>query len=559
MSDFSKIIYYDLRWEALQGRLQPIIGRTEELARISRVTKRRLHNNCFVVGPSGIGKTALVREWARHSQHSGYAGHIIQLDSESFQALNASAGLPLQKYKEALSALPDCALVIDDFGQLIHNKPAILHIMAQLLKPLAEKPGIQLVLTADEREYKWLAEQQPGFINLFETLPLKSQSPAEQLAILNQAAKNFRRKASVEAGEAQLRLILQLCERFASLGQLPQAAINILDEAIALAQVQQPANGTPATASAITDNHVYRIVADKTNIPLNQLKITDKELLKTLERDLGQGVLGQAPAIGQIAAIIKRAKLGLKNPRRPLGSFLVLGPSGVGKTETAKLLANKIFGKKESFIRIDMSEFGQAHTVSRLIGAPAGYVGFDAGGGLTNAVKQQPYSLVLLDEIEKANPKIFDIFLQILDDGRLTSGQGETVDFTQTILMATSNLGVREIIDGFKNGEDIYGEDFLRQRLMPALTAAFRLEFLNRFDAVIIFKPLDADDLLDIAKLEIRKIEDRVAQHNIKFALDQKILSAKIQQLADPRFGARPVKRFVEETCETLISQKLLS
>jgi len=400
-------------------------------------------------------------------------------------------------------------------------------------------------------ELKWIEAQQPNFLHYFETMSLSTQAHSEQLTILKQKAALFTKKQEIKIEETTLELILKLVERFSVLGQLPSGAVAILDESLAL--------GRNKKRSLISEEEIYRVVSDKINIPLNQLQVSDKELLKTMEQDLNKRVIGQKPAIAAITSTIQRAKLGLKNPNRPLGSFLLLGPSGVGKTETAKLVAERVFGRKENFVRIDMSEFGEAHTVARLLGAPAGYVGFDAGGGLTNAVKEQPYSLVLLDEIEKAHPKIFDIFLQILDDGRLTSGQGETIDFTQTIIMATSNVGVADIIAGFTQGDDITSEIFIRTKLMPALSESFRLEFLNRFDAILVFNPLSEENLLEVAKLEIKKIEVRAAKHNIKFKIDPNVLANKIKDLSDPRFGARPVKRFIETTCEDLITKKLLS
>jgi len=205
-----------------------------------------------------------------------------------------------------------------------------------------------------------------------------------------------------------------------------------------------------------------------------------------------------------------------------------------------------------------MSEFGQEHTVQRLLGAPPGYVGYDAGGYLTNAVREEPHSLILLDEIEKAHAKAFDVFLQVLEDGRLTSGQGETVDFTQSIIAATSNAAVPEIMAGWERGEDIHSPEFLQQTIIPALSKSFRLEFLNRFDAIIVYKPLTADDLLAIASLEIAKVEARTAKYKIRFRIDPEVLKTRVSALVDPRFGARPVKRFVEETCETLVAKALL-
>ncbi len=552
MQEFTKIGYYDLKLEALKGRLDNVVGRKDEVSRITRVMKRHIHNNCLVVGLNGVGKTSLAQGWAKNSLADVQKTlPVVQLEAASFDALNSTAAVPLQQYKEALDSLPPGILFIDNFGQLVYNKTVVLNYMIQLLKPLAESGKVQLLLIMEFKEFKWLETEQPNFLNFFEVINLKSQPLKEQYQILEQALGKLSKSKASEVTKNIFELILQLVERFSTMGQLPAAGIGILDEALALAQSKQ--------TTSLSEEDVYQVASDKTGIPLTQLKISDKELLKNLERELNISIIGQKPALQQITSTIKRAKLGLKNPNRPLGSFLVLGPSGVGKTETAKLVAEKVFGKKESFVRIDMSEFGEAHTVARLIGSPAGYVGFDAGGGLTNAVKQAPYSLILLDEVEKAHPKIFDIFLQILDDGRLTSGQGETIDFTQTIIMATSNLAVQEIIEGFDGNLDINDEAFFHSQLVPALVKTFRLEFLNRFDAILVFKPLTEDDLLEIAKLEIRKVESRVAKHKIKFKIDPDVLVKKIKILADPRFGARPVKRFVETTCENLISQKLLS
>ncbi len=547
MPEVTKIKYYDLKLEALEGRLNPIVGRADEFDRITRVLGRRLHNNCMIVGPSGIGKTALVHAWANGNAQGGLP--IVQMETDSFNALNTAAA-PVQRYVEALDALPACVLSIDSFGVLVNNKPVMMQLMAQLLKPIAEAGRIQLILVMNSKEFEWLVGEQSSFLNLFEVIHLKPQPRPEQHQILEQAIGRFSMSKELVIDKNIYTLALELGERFPILGQLPAAAIGIIDETIALVQSK--------LATTLTEDDVYQVVSGKIGVPLSKLKISEKELLKNLEAQLTTTVIGQGAALRQISSTIQRAKLGLKNPNRPLGSFLVLGPSGVGKTETAKLVAETVFGKKESFVRIDMSEFGEAHTVSRLIGAPAGYVGFDVGGGLTNAVKQEPYSLVLLDEAEKAHPKIFDIFLQLLDDGRLTSGQGETIDFTQTIIMATSNLAVTEIINGFKQGQDIHSEEFLQRSLIPALTDVFRPEFINRFDAILVFKPLTEEDLLQIAKLEIQKVEARVAKHHIKFKIDPAVLIKKIQTLADPRFGARPVKRFIETTCENLISQKLL-
>ena len=293
-------------------------------------------------------------------------------------------------------------------------------------------------------------------------------------------------------------------------------------------------------------------------MPQNRLNEDDKSMLKNLPQTLQAKIIGQNRALSKMVSVIQRARLGLRSQTKPLGSFLLLGPSGVGKTETAKILAQELYGSEKNFLRIDMSEFGESHAAARLLGSPAGYVGYEQGGQLTNHFQNYPFSLLLLDEIEKAHSKIFDIFLQVLDDGRITSASGQSVDLTQSIIMATSNLAVQEILQGFEAGEDVYSHDFVKSAVIPQLLKHFRMEFLNRFDAIIIYKPLSSQDLTDIALLEIKKIEERMKEHNIKFAISREILNRRLVGLADPRFGARPVKRFIEETCENLITEQLL-
>ncbi len=550
--DFTKISYLDLKWESKHKRLPTVIGRAEESTRLNRILLRTTSNSCLVVGKTGIGVTRFLHGWAKQiSDMAVFSRYrLVELEAENFHNLNTGPNGFSSRYLEAVASLPEPIIVIvDGFGSVIYNKPGLLHSMTRLFRSLAEHPQNRLVLSLEPHEHAWLEEQDPGFFRLFETLFLKTQPAQELEQILTEAGAEMQNRRGVTIDPQLPSKTIALCQKFSSLGQLPSSAIAVLDESVA------EALGQGRNEVLLSD--IQRVVADKTGVPFNQLNTSETELLKQLLPKLQNSIIGQNEALTVISNFIQRAKLGLKNPHRPLGSFLVLGPSGVGKTETAKVLSKLLYGKNESFLRIDMSEFNEANTLPRLLGAPPGYVGYEAGGALTNHVSSEPHSLILMDEIEKAHAKIFDIFLQILDDGRVTSGQGQTVDMTQTVLIATSNIAVEKIIEP-PTGHEVQTQDFLREHIMPELQKHFRTEFINRFDAIVIFNPLSREDLLDIALLEINKIEERVSDHNISFDIDVKMLEQKIDEIIDPRLGARPIKRFVENTCETLIANSLL-
>src|SRR3989344_5525898 len=473
-NSFNKISYYDLRHEVKRGSFSAIIGRQAEQARLTRVVNRKLANNALVAGQSGIGKTALLHGWLK-SAADGLPGTLVQLETDSVHTLGAGNLAPavLEKFQEAFSVLPPGLVVIDDFGALVYNRLPLLQNFLVILEPLLASEQIRVLLACEDQELDWILQMEPGFAKWFEILSLKNQSLAEQMEILKLALGRLQTAGQpVAVSEPVMQLICALSERYAKLGQAPEAGINILDECLAFARSNPPASEAGHKAE-VSQETVYQIVADKTGIPYSQIAATEMELLKNLEAELNAVVIGQKQALAIVTDSIKRAKLGLKNVKRPLGSFLFLGPSGVGKTETCRKLAEIVFGRKETFVRLDMSELGQEHTVQRLLGAPPGYIGYETGGYLTNAVRDEPHSLVLLDEIEKAHPKAFDVFLQVLEDGRLTSGQGETIDFKQSIVMATSNLGVPEILAGWQRGEDIHSPEFLQQTIIPALSKSF--------------------------------------------------------------------------------------
>ncbi|HUX35726.1 MAG TPA: AAA family ATPase, partial [Candidatus Paceibacterota bacterium] len=489
MIDFEKIPYHDLRAENERGILPKLVGRKEELQRLSRVLGRRMNNNCFIVGPSGIGKTAFVYGWFERACRNEANGKqaLVQFDAGHLQKLGTADDA---YYEQALKTLPASVIFIDDFGRVMYNNNAMTQRLTRLYGTFLKRPDVQVIATLQPQEYAWLSEEYPAFARLFEVITLKTQVPAEYVRILEASLTRLNQSYKIVAPASILRSIVEYAEQFPSLGVLPRAAISLLDECLACA--------ASSGVKMITDDIVQTVVSGKTGVPLSKLQSNEISALNELESELNAQIVNQKDGIGKIASIITRAKLGIKNPNKPLSSFLLLGPSGVGKTETAKLVAEKVFGRAENFVRLDMSEFGQEHTVQRLIGAPPGYIGYDSGGGLTEILKAEPHSLLLLDEIEKAHPKVFDIFLQVLDDGRLTSGQNETVSAKHAIIMATSNIGVREIVAGFEEGADIHSAKFLKEKILPALTAHFRLEFINRFDSILVFNPLKLPDLIKI-------------------------------------------------------------
>jgi len=304
--------------------------------------------------------------------------------------------------------------------------------------------------------------------------------------------------------------------------------------------------------------HAHEYISEQRGIPISAINGKTNDQLKTLEVDMTQELIGQEHAVRTVARVLTRAHAGFRNESKPVASFLFLGPSGVGKTELAKILSRKLYLDQKSFHRVDMSEFAESHTVHRLIGAPPGYVGFEEGGQLTNPVEQEPYSLVLLDEIEKAHPKVFDVFLQLLDDGRLTDGRGKTVDFTQTTIVATSNIGLREIVSGTKDGSIHDHERFLNTSLLPLLLTHFRPEFLNRFDAIIVFEPLSPKTLQKIGEREVSKLVLKLKKRGISLAVREETMITMSKKAYQPTFGARPMKRMIENEIESVIAERII-
>lgn len=551
MASYTKIPFYNLRDEVQLGRVPTLIGRGEEMDRLDSMIGRRTSNNALILGVSGIGKTALVWGWmrrvSRRSEYEKYA--LLQFAVEHLYDLDTDEGAEA-RYTESLRHVPASVLFIDDLGKETLHNTALMQRISRLYKPLLQRSDVHVVCAIQPHEYAWLEREYPAFLDMFEKMTLDTQQHSEYERILAKKVPKVSSGRRVIVRDEALRDIVALATRYPALGQLPRSAIHILDESLSLCVAQR--------TQVLTTDVVSRVVEAKTGVPRVRAQQDEIQNVRSLETQLNARIVDQENAIAKIARTLQRSKLGLRNPNRPLGSFLLLGPSGVGKTETAKSVAELMFDNAERFTRIDMSEFQQEHMVQRLIGAPPGYVGYEEGGALTNALKRKPHSLILLDEIEKAHPKVFDIFLQVLDDGRLTSGQGETVDARNAIVMATSNAAVNDIVEAHSRGDDITSDAFIREKAIPVLTKTFRPEFINRFDAILVFSPLTVPNLMRIALLEIKKLEKRFAKHNVQFDIETEVLEEKVSHMADPRFGARPVKRFIEETCETLLMESLM-
>ncbi len=552
MKNFRRTEYNDLREEITLDKFPITIGRKEEINRLTRIVNRSINNNIILVGVSGSGKTSLIYGWI-----NDMVGNIkykdlnfIQLGNEHLFNFDSRSEEGIL-FKNIMKELPSCVLFVDNFGRTVYGNSSLLQNTARLYHDILKNPEIKIVLTMEPKEYNWIENEYPAFIKMFEIVNLKKQNDFEQIKILESKLKQLNKNHKIIVPSTTMQEIISYVERFPTLGELPQASISLMDEGIVSTKSMNK--------KVLTDEIISDVVSSKIGIPKMQLSGNEMEILRNLDQTLNSKIINQNKAIDKIIKTLQRAKLGIRNPNKPLGSFLILGPSGVGKTETAKLISEIMFGRKESFIRFDMSEFGQDHTVQRLIGAPAGYSGYESGGALTNALQKEPHCLILLDEIEKAHSKIFDIFLQVLDDGRLTSGQNETVSACNSIIMATSNIGVNVILEEFNKGKDIMNEKFIQEKIIPELAKVFRLEFINRFDSILIFNPLTLPNLIEIAKLEIRKVEKRLTKHNVSFDIDSKELEEKIKPLVDARFGARPVKRFIEETCESLLVKSLLN
>lgn len=514
-------------------------SRVKILERVIRVLEGNAEQHIIIEGKTGIGRRTLIHHLLQLSPSFRRKNRFV-LNVEACATALYEAGDPTAffaevkqfatKYNRALILIDNPTLLLETNDKTEERR------LARLLRELSQPHNVRVILPlGQDAAISLTASRLLG--NQCAITPLEPLEALEVTTILREHAVPF--PAELTA----------LANRFLHIQAAPGNILTLWQSA---RQIAAQRNEEP------TLHHAYEYISEQRGIPVAAISGKSDDQLRTLEADIQAELIGQQYAIRTVSRVLTRAHAGFRNESKPVASFLFLGPSGVGKTELAKILSRKLYHDQKAFHRVDMSEFTESHTVHRLIGAPPGYVGFEEGGQLTNPVEKEPFSLVLLDEIEKAHPKVFDVFLQLLDDGRLTDGRGKTVDFTHTTIVATSNIGLREIVDGTIDGSIQDHERFLNTSLLPLLLTHFRPEFLNRFDAIIVFEPLSRETLQKIGEREVCRIQAKLEQRNIHLLVRPETLSELSQKAYQPSFGARPMKRMIEDVIESVVAERIV-
>ena len=610
---------------AADGKLDPVIGRDREIERVMQVLARRQKNNPLILGDPGVGKTAIVEGLAQLIA-SGNVPDILRgkqvwtLDLASLVAGSKYRGEFEERMKKVvaeLEASDEDILFIDEIHTVIGAGSAEGSIdAASILKPPLSRGEIQVIGATTAEEFRKHVEKDSAFERRFQPVNIGEPSPEDTVRIIEGLKARYEEHHHVRYTDAAIQAAVTLSSRYVQDRFLPDKAIDVLDEAGArtrvhktalppeiaqtdadLARVREEKSAAAAAqefeeaarlrdeekalvarrdeleaawreelaANVVTvdEEDIADVVSSMTGVPVSSLTEAEASKLLRCEDVLHQRVVGQDEAVTKVARAIRRSRSPLKDPRRPGGSFIFLGPSGVGKTELAKALAEFLFGSEEALISFDMSEFMEKHTVSKLVGAPPGYVGYDEGGELTKAVRRRPYSVVLFDEVEKAHPDVFNVLLQILEEGRLTDGQGRHVDFSNTVIIMTSNIGARDIAQTTTMGFSAQGagglsDKEIESRVMTELKKHFRPEFLNRVDEVVVFKSLTGEQLRDIVELMIADLRDRLVAEGMSIELTDAARDLVAKQGADPVYGARPLRRAIQTLIEDPLSEELL-
>ena len=615
----------DLTELARQGKLDPVVGRDEEVRRVMQTLTRRKKNNPVIIGEAGVGKTAIAEGLAQRIVTGDVADalktrRVLALDMGSLVAGSKFRGEFEERLKavmdEVKSAEGEVILFIDEIHTVVGAGAAEGAIDASnLLKPALQRGELQCIGATTADEYRKYIEKDSALERRFQQIYLEEPTVEETMAILRALRPRYEAHHRVKIEDSALVAAARLGQRYVTERHLPDKAVDLIDEAASKLRIdaesppgnikdmerriQDLNNEEEASAQRsdyetaaqhkserlrleqeyshdkeswlrdkkidmiVDDEDIAQLISKWTGIPVSRLLEGEAEMLLHMEESLHERVVGQDEAVVSVSEAIRRARSGLSDPKRPIGSFIFLGPTGVGKTELARALSEFLFDDEANMVRIDMSEYMESHTVSRLIGAPPGYVGFDEGGQLTEAVRRHPFRVILFDEIEKAHQDVFNILLQILDDGRLTDGHGRTVDFRNTVVIMTSNLGTSELGRqpfGFRrDGGRVVDEQRLRDSVQDALKRTFRPEFLNRIDEIIIFNSLTQEQIEQIVGLMAAEVQKRLADRDITFELTPEVRQWFAKEGFDPTFGARPLRRAIQRHLENPLSKGILT
>ncbi|MDR1322928.1 MAG: ATP-dependent Clp protease ATP-binding subunit [Candidatus Margulisbacteria bacterium] len=557
----------DLTNLALNNKLDPVVGREREIERIVQILSRRTKNNPVLTGDAGVGKTAIVEGLAqrilkKEVPKNLLSKRVVTLDLGLIVAGTKYRGEFEDRMKKLLAEVKKAGNVImfvDELHTMVGTGSTEGSLdVANMFKPAMARGEVQIIGATTLDEYRKYIEDDSALERRFQSVLVDPPSSEETLKILQGIIGRYEEYHEVKFSPESLEAAVSLSVRYITDRQLPDKAIDLIDEAAARVILK----GKKAVVSA---EDIAEIVALWKGIPVTQVSKNEAERLLTMETELKKRIIGQDEAISALVKAIKRGKAGLKDPKRPIGSFIFLGASGMGKTELAKALAEFMFGQQENMVRIDMSEYTEKHTVSRLVGAPPGYIGHDEGGQLTEPVRRRPYSVVLFDEIEKAATEVHNILLQIMDDGVLTDSNGRKVDFKNTIVIMTSNVGTqalkKDTTFGFIAGDDRSKRSYekIKETVMNELKNAFPPEFLNRLDDTIVFRMLDKDDLQKIIRIMLADLNKRLTNHNMALELSDEAASFLVEKGFVENQGARPLRRILQDRVENALADKLLS
>lgn len=530
---------------AADGRYHHAIGRDDELQRVLLILARSSKNNPVLVGEPGTGKTAIAEELALRLLHGDVPDDLSQLklyslDFSAVKALPDATGVMKSILEEATDD-PRLVLFIDEIHMLISNCNCSDNDIANLLKPAMARGEIKILGATTLDEYKRI-EKDPAFERRFQKVTVEEPDIESAIEIVQRSKAKFEQYHNVDIPDEACRTAVTLSARYITNRKLPDKAFDLIDEASANLRLRDIGRRT------LTPNDVMKVITAWTGIPVDNLDTDEAERLQNIEQELHASVIGQDKAVKAVADAIKRSRMGFGDPARPIGSFLFLGTTGTGKTELCKAVAKFMFNDPDSMVRIDMSEYQEKHSVHRLFGAPPGYVGYDQGGQLTEAVYRKPFNVILFDEFEKAHPDIFDALLQLLDDGRMTDGQGKVVNFKNTIIVMTSNMGQESILSALVGREATDAEvERCKAGVMEQLRTRVKPEFLNRIDSIVMFHPLSKTDVAKIAELNLRKEQKKLKDRDITISIAPSVIDYIVEHGYNPRYGGRPVKRAIND------------